>query len=140
MNENWFGLIWLISGYVILIMVLGVIIPFLGQLKGIKTFPGFLGLFMVVIALVIFALLKNEGKDGRLVLFGICAVIPLIYLINLIIIVLRKKTVNNAAEFRKSALISLFVFGGTLLIWGTGVLITQPWQALNAFLLKGIGL
>ncbi len=140
MNENLFGFIWLLVGYLILIMTLGTICPLLGQMKGMKTVPGFLGLFLLVGALVIFTLLKNEGKDARQILYGVCLFIPLMYLINIAVILLRKKGGTDREEYRRIAIISLAVFGALLLIWGIGLIITNPWAALNDYLQNNLRL
>lgn len=82
---------WLLAGCLAMILLLGMFTARLRAARGIRSAPGYLGGIIWVIAMIGYAVLaKNEMADP-LIFILVSAVIPLVYLINILLLLLSRR-------------------------------------------------
>lgn len=118
-----FSAFWLMMGYLLLLILLGVFTTRLGQMKSIKTRPGYLGAIFWLIGVVFYFILAQVGSPDALILILVSIVAPLFYLINLMAILLEKKHTWVDPAYRKKGLSYLLIFLAALAVYVTGLII-----------------
>jgi hypothetical protein len=115
--------IWLMFGYLILLILLGVFTASMGRMKGIKTRAGYLGAIFWMIGVIFYFILAQIGSPDAIILIVVSFVVPLFYLINLLALFLNKKQNWVDAEYKAKCLRYLLIFLAVLAIYITGLII-----------------
>ncbi|HOE35269.1 MAG: hypothetical protein GX415_06040 [Chloroflexi bacterium] len=114
---------WLLAGCLAVIVLLGMFAARLRAMHGIKSAPGYLGGIVWVIAMIGYAVLAKNEMSDPIIFILVSAVIPLVYLINIMVILLSKryhwKDPADKQPAGRFALIILAVLG----VWILGLIL-----------------
>lgn len=123
MYRDAFSAIWLMVGYLVLIVMLGMFTERIGKMKGIKAAPGWLGGILWLLAMYIYYNLASKDLTDPLLLIAVFVTVPLIYFINIAAMLLSKEHKWLQAENKQTAMNYIYIFLGTLVVWVTGLLL-----------------
>lgn len=118
-----FSAAWLMAGYLILLVMLGLIAERIGKMKSIKATPGWLGGALWLLAVYIYYNLASKDLTGPLLLIAILVIFPLIYIINIAAMLLSKAYKWQLAADKPKALRYLLIFLGALAVWVIGLIL-----------------
>lgn len=118
-----FSAFWLMAGYLILLILLGVFTARLGRMKGVKTRVGYLGAIFWVLGVIFYFILAQVGSPDAIILLVISVVAPLSYLINLMAILFNNKQTWTNPDYKKNGLRYLLIFLATLTVYLIGLVI-----------------
>lgn len=115
--------LWLMIGYLVLIILLGIFTAKIGRMKGFITRAGYLGAIFWVIGVIFYFILAQIGSPDAIILIVVSIVVPLFYLINLIALLLNKKHNWIDPKYKTKSLRFLLIFLTALLIYITGLIL-----------------
>lgn len=118
-----FSALWLMIGYLVLIILLGTLTSRLGKMKDIKTSPGYLGAVFWIIGVVIYFILAQVGSPDAIILIAISVVAPLLYLVNVVAILLEKKHTWIDPNYKLKRTRCLLIFISALAVYVIGLVI-----------------
>jgi len=118
-----FSALWVMLGYLLLLILLGMFTAKLGEMKGIKTTPGYLGAIFWFLGVVFYFVLAQVGSPDTLILIGVSIFVPLLYIINLVVILLNKKHNWNDPDYKTKGLRYLLIFMAALGVYILGLVI-----------------
>ena len=70
--------VWLLGGYFVLIMLMGIFVTRIQKMRGIKSQPAILGALFWTIGMIAYAILGNNEMSDPLMFITISVIIPLI--------------------------------------------------------------
>jgi len=114
---------WLLAGCLTMILLLGFLTERLRKMRGIKSAPGYLGAIIWVIAMIGYAVLGNNDMSDPLIFILVSSIIPLVYLINILIILLSRRYTWKNPEDKRSASHFSIVILAVLLVWVIGLIL-----------------
>lgn len=114
---------WLMAGYLILLVMLGVFTTKLGRMRGIKTRSGYLGAVFWLLGVLVYFILAQVGSPDVIILFAISIIIPIFYSVNLLAILLSKKLSWIDPDYKKKSLSYLVIFIIVLAIYLIGLIV-----------------
>jgi hypothetical protein len=118
-----FSALWLMVGYLILLIMLGMFTSKLAQMKGLKAMAGYLGAVFWLLGVIFYYILAQVGAPDALILIVISIAVPLFYLINLAAILLDKKHAWVDPEYKTKGLRNLLIFLFAFAIYAAGLVI-----------------
>lgn len=118
-----FSAFWIMAGYLILLVLMGVFTTKLGKMRGIKTSPGYLGSLFWILGVIFYFILAQVGSPDALILITISILAPLFYLINLVAILLKKKQPWVDPNYKVKGLTYLLIFVVALIVYVIGLVI-----------------
>jgi hypothetical protein len=118
-----FSALWLMLGYLILIILMGIFTSRVGKMKGIKTSPGYLGAVFWTIGVIVYFILAQIGSPDAIILISISVVVPLFYFVNLVAILLKKSHTWVDPDYKKKGLRYLVTFIAALAMYIIGLMI-----------------
>ncbi len=118
-----FSAFWIMAGYLILLVLMGVFTTKLGKMRGIKTSTGYLGALFWVLGVIFYFILAQVRSPDALILITISIVAPLFYLINLVAILLKKKQPWVDPNYKVKGLTYLLIFVVALIVYVIGLVI-----------------
>ena len=83
--------LWLMGGYLVLILLMGIFVTRIQKMRGIQTKPAILGALYWTIGMIAFAILGNNEMSDPLMFITISVIIPLIYLVMVLVALLSRK-------------------------------------------------
>ena len=114
---------WLLAGCLAMILLLGMFTARLRAARGIRSAPGYLGGIIWVIAMIGYAVLaKNEMADP-LIFILVSAVIPLVYLINILLLLLSRRYTWKDPQGKRAAVRFALIILGVFIVWVLGLLL-----------------
>lgn len=114
---------WLLAGCLAVILLLGVFVSRLRKTHGIKSAPGYLGGIIWVIAMIGYAILGRNEMADPLIFILISSVIPLVYLINILVILLSRRYHWKDAEDKRAAGRFALIILAVMLVWIIGLIL-----------------
>jgi len=114
---------WLLAGCLALILLLGIFVARLRKAHGIKTAPGYLGGIIWVIAMIGYAVLSRNEMADPLIFILISSVIPVVYLINILVILLSKRYSWKNPDDKRTAGRFAIIIVAALLVWVLGLIL-----------------
>ncbi len=114
---------WLLAGCLALILLLGIFVARLRKAHGIKTAPGYLGGIIWVIAMIGYAVLSRNEMADPLIFILISSVIPVVYLINILVILLSKRYSWKNPDDKRTAGRFAIIIVAALLVWALGLIL-----------------
>ena len=117
-----FSAFWVMIGYLILLVLLGVL-ALNRTHEGIKSKTGFIGAIFWLMGVVFYFILAQIGSPDAIILILISLAAPLFSIINLLIILLNKKHSWKDPAYKKKSLAYLLIFMAALLIYIIGLII-----------------
>jgi hypothetical protein len=118
-----FSAFWIMAGYLILLVLMGVFTTKLGKMRGIKTSTGYLGALFWILGVIFYFILAQVGSPDALILITISILAPLFYLINLVAILLKKKQPWVDPNYKVKGLTYLLIFVVALIVYVIGLVI-----------------
>jgi hypothetical protein len=118
-----FSAFWLMMGYLILLILLGMFTSRIGRMKGIHSKAGYLGAIFWLMGVVIYFILAQVGSPDVLILIAVSIVAPLFYIINLFAILLEKKYTWVDPEYKTKGLRYFMIFVVVLVVYVVGLII-----------------
>ena len=114
---------WLLAGCLALILLLGIFVARLRKAHRIKTAPGYLGGIIWVIAMIGYAVLSRNEMADPLIFILISSVIPVVYLINILVILLSKRYSWKNPDDKRTAGRFAIIIVAALLVWVLGLIL-----------------
>ena len=114
---------WLLAGCLALILLLGIFVARLRKAHGIKTAPGYLGGIIWVIAIIGYAVLSRNEMSDPLIFILVSSVIPVVYLINILVILLSKRYSWKNPDDKRTAGRFAIIIVAALLVWVLGLIL-----------------
>ncbi len=114
---------WLLAGCLALILLLGIFVARLRKAHGIKTAPGYLGGIIWVIAMIGYAVLSRNEMADPLIFILVSSVIPVVYLINILVILLSKRYSWKNPDDKRTAGRFAIIIVAALLVWALGLIL-----------------
>ena len=114
---------WLLAGCLALILLLGIFVARLRKAHGIKTAPGYLGGIIWVIAMIGYAVLSRNEMADPLIFILVSSVIPVVYLINILVILLSKRYSWKNPDDKRTAGRFAIIIVSVLLVWVLGLIL-----------------
>lgn len=114
---------WLLAGCLALILLLGIFVARLRKAHGIKTAPGYLGGIIWVIAMIGYAVLSRNEMADPLIFILVSSVIPVVYLINILVILLSKRYSWKNPDDKRTAGRFAIIIVAALLVWVLGLIL-----------------
>lgn len=114
---------WLLAGCLALILLLGIFVARLRKAHGIKTAPGYLGGIIWVIAIIGYAVLSRNEMSDPLIFILVSSVIPVVYLINVLVILLSKHYSWKNPDDKRVAGRFAIIIVAVLLVWVLGLIL-----------------
>lgn len=118
-----FSALWLMVGYLILLILLGVFTAKLAKMKGLKPRAGYLGAIFWLLGVIFYFILAQVGSPDALILIVISIAVPLFYMINLAAIFLNKKHAWVDPEYKTKGLRNFLIFISVFAVYVTGLVI-----------------
>jgi hypothetical protein len=118
-----FSAFWLMVGYLVLLVLLGVFTAHLGRMRGFKTRSGYLGAAFWLLGVLVYFILAQVGSPDVIILFAVSIVAPLFYGVNLVAILLSKKHRWVDPEYKKKGLTYLLLYLCVLAVYVFGLII-----------------
>ena len=113
----------LLAGSLALILLLGIFDARLRKAHGIKTAPGYLGGIIWVIAMIGYAVLSRNEMADPLIFILVSSVIPVVYLINILVILLSKRYSWKNPDDKRTAGRFAIIIIAALLVWVLGLIL-----------------
>jgi len=113
--------VWLLGGYFVLIMLMGIFVTRIQKMRGIKSQPAILGALFWTIGMIAYAILGNNEMSDPLMFITISVIIPLIYLVMVLVALLSRKYHWKNASDPKIALRYLAVFLMLVFVYAVGL-------------------
>ena len=123
MFRDAFSAAWLMLGYLALLVWLGVLTARLGKLKKSPHAPWYLGMVFWLLGVTLYLVFARVGEPDAIILITVSLVAPLLYFINLLIILLDKKHPWKADEDKHLAWRYLLIFLAALVLWALGLVL-----------------
>jgi hypothetical protein len=114
---------WLLAGCLAVIVLLGLFVARLRKAHGIKSAPGYLGGIIWVIAMIGYAVLGRNEMADPLIFILVSSVIPLVYLVNILIILLSRRYTWKDPQDKRAAGRFAGVILAVLLVWIIGLIL-----------------
>jgi hypothetical protein len=118
-----FSAFWLMVGYLVLLILLGVFTDRIGRMKGIRSKAGYLGAIFWLMGVVFYFILAQVGSPDALILMAVSIVAPLFYIFNLIAILFEKKHTWVEPEYKRKGLRYLMIYISVLAVYVIGLII-----------------
>ena len=113
--------VWLLGGYFVLIMLMGIFVKKKKKMRGIKSQPAILGALFWTIGMIAYAILGNNEMSDPLMFITISVIIPLIYLVMVLVALLSRKYHWKNDSDPKIALRYLGVFLVLVFVYAIGL-------------------
>ena len=113
--------VWLLGGYFVLIMLMGIFVTRIQKMRGIKSQPDILGALFWTIGMIAYAILGNNEMSDPLMFITISVIIPLIYLVMVLVALLSRKYHWKNDSDPKIALRYLAVFLVLVFVYAVGL-------------------
>jgi uncharacterized membrane protein YcaP (DUF421 family) len=113
--------VWLLGGYFVLIMLMGIFVTRIQKMRGIKSQPAILGALFWTIGMIAYAILGNNKMSDPLMFITISVIIPLIYLVMVLVALLSRKYHWKNDSDPKIALRYLAVFLVLVFVYAVGL-------------------
>ena len=113
--------VWLLGGYFVLIMLMGIFVTRIQKMRGIKSQPAILGALFWTIGMIAYAILGNNEMSDPLMFITISVIIPLIYLVMVLVALLSRKYHWKNDSDPKIALRYLAVFLVLVFVYAVGL-------------------
>ena len=113
--------VWLLGGYFVLIMLMGIFVTRIQKMRGIKSQPAILGALFWTIGMIAYAILGNNEMSDPLMFITISVIIPLIYLVMVLVALLSRKYHWKNDSDPKIALRYLAVFLVLVFVYAIGL-------------------
>jgi predicted permease len=113
--------VWLLGGYFVLIMLMGIFVTRIQKMRGIKSQPAILGALFWTIGMIAYAILGNNEMSDPLMFITISVIIPLIYLVMVLVALLSRKYHWKNDSDPKIALRYLVVFLVLVFVYAVGL-------------------
>ena len=113
--------VWLLGGYFVLIMLMGIFVTRIQKMRGIKSQPAILGALFWTIGMIAYAILGNNEMSDPLMFITISVIIPLIYLVMVLVALLSRKYHWKNDSDPKIALRYLAVFFVLVFVYAIGL-------------------
>ncbi len=113
--------VWLLGGYFVLIMLMGIFVTRIQKMRGIKSQPAILGALFWTIGMIAYAILGNNEMSDPLMFITISVIIPLIYLVMVLVALLSRKYHWKNDSDPKIALRYLGVFLVLVFVYAIGL-------------------
>ena len=118
-----FSAFWLMTGYLVLLVLLGVFTARIVRMKGIKTQAGYAGAVFWVLGVLFYFVLAQIGSPDVIILILISIAAPLFHIISLLIVVFNKKRTWKAPAYKSKSVRLLLIFTTALAIYVLGLII-----------------
>ena len=115
--------LWLMGGYFVLILLMGIFVTRIQKMRGIKTQPAILGALFWTIGMIAYAILSNNEMSDPLMFITISVIIPLIYLVMVLVALLSRKYHWKNDSDRKIALRYLAILLVLLVVYTVGLVL-----------------
>jgi hypothetical protein len=115
--------LWLLAGCLAVIILLGMFVARLRATHGIKSAPGYLGGIIWVIAMIGYAVLAKNEMSDPIIFILISAVIPLVYLINIAVILLSKRYIWKDPTDKRAAGRFAWIILAVIVFWIIGLIL-----------------
>ena len=115
--------LWLMGGYLVLILLMGIFVTRIQKMRGIQTKPAILGALFWTIGMIAYAILGNNEMSDPLMFITISVIIPLIYLVMVLVALLSRKYHWKNDSDPKIALRYLAAFVVLLVVYTIGLLL-----------------
>ena len=115
--------VWLLGGYFVLIMLMGIFVTRIQKMRGIKSQPAILGALFWTIGMIAYAILGNNEMSDPLMFITISVIIPLIYLVMVLVALLSRKYHWKNDSDRKIALRYLAILLVLLVVYTVGLVL-----------------
>ncbi|HBG60141.1 MAG TPA: hypothetical protein PLX92_04775 [Anaerolineaceae bacterium] len=113
--------VWLLGGYFVLILLMGIFVTRIQKMRGIKSQPAILGALFWTIGMIAYAILGNNEMSDPLMFITISVIIPLIYLVMVLVALLSRKYHWKNDLDPKIALRYLAVFLVLVFVYAVGL-------------------
>jgi len=113
--------VWLLGGYFVLILLMGIFVTRIQKMRGIKSQPAILGALFWTIGMIAYAILGNNEMSDPLMFITISVIIPLIYLVMVLVALLSRKYHWKNDSDPKIALRYLGVFLVLVFVYAIGL-------------------
>ncbi len=113
--------VWLLGGYFVLILLMGIFVTRIQKMRGIKSQPAILGALFWTIGMIAYAILGNNEMSDPLMFITISVIIPLIYLVMVLVALLSRKYHWKNDSDPKIALRYLAVFLMLVFVYAVGL-------------------
>jgi len=113
--------VWLLGGYFVLIMLMGIFVTRIQKMRGIKSQPAILGALFWTIGMIAYAILGNNEMSDPLMFITISVIIPLIYLVMVLVALISRKYHWKNDSDPKIALRYLVVFLVLVFVYAVGL-------------------
>ena len=123
MFRDAFSAAWLMLGYLVLLVWLGVLTARLGKLKKSPHAPWYLGPVFWLVGIALYLVFARVGEPDAIILITVSLVAPLLYFINLLIILLDKKHPWKTDGDKRLARRDLLIFLVALALWVIGLIL-----------------
>lgn len=114
---------WLLAGCLAMILLLGMFTARLRAARGIRSAPGYLGGIIWVIAMIGYAVLAKNEMTDPLIFILVSAVIPLVYLINILLLLLSRRYTWQDPQGKLAAGRFALIILGVFIVWVLGLLL-----------------
>jgi hypothetical protein len=114
--------LWLLGGYFILILLMGIYVSRIQKMRGIKARPGGLGALIWTIGMIAYALLGENDMSDPLMFIAISGVIPLVYLVMLLVALISPRYIWKNPKDQQTALTYLGIFLVLLAVYVVGLI------------------
>ncbi|HAE85679.1 MAG TPA: hypothetical protein DCG78_04130 [Anaerolineaceae bacterium] len=115
--------LWLMGGYFVLILLMGIFVTRIQKMRGIKTQPAILGALFWTIGMIAYAILGRNEMSDPLMFIAISAVIPLVYLVIVLVALLSRKYHWKNDTDPKIAVRYLIVFLVLIMVYAVGLVL-----------------
>jgi magnesium-transporting ATPase (P-type) len=115
--------VWLLGGYFVLILLMGVFVTRIQKMRGIKSQPAILGALIWTIGMIAYAILGNSEMSDPLMFISISVIIPLLYLVMVLVALLSRKYHWKNDSDPKIALRYLAVFLALIAVYAVGLVL-----------------
>jgi hypothetical protein len=111
------------TGYLVLLVLLGVFTARIVRMKGIKTQAGYAGAVFWVLGVLFYFVLAQIGSPDVIILILISIAAPLFHIISLLIVVFNKKHTWKDPAYKNKSVRLLLIFTTALAIYVLGLII-----------------
>ena len=118
-----FSAFWLMTGYLVLLVLLGVFTARIVRMKGIKTQAGYAGAVFWVLGVLFYFVLAQIGSPDVIILILISIAAPLFHMISLLIVVFNKKHTWKDPAYKNKSVRLLLILTIALAIYVLGLII-----------------
>ena len=123
MPQEAISTLWLMGGYFVLILLMGIFVTRIQKMRGIQAKPAILGALYWTIGMIAFAILGNNEMYDPLMFITLSVIIPLIYLVMVLVALLSRKYHWKNDSDPKIALRYLAAFLVLLVVYTIGLVL-----------------